>query len=210
MGHPRHCEGVLVQGAGLHRAVDQLVEITGSPLVRPAAGQGHKALPTLRQRQAELMGRPALPLHRQGHGGQGQEAVLIAELAGAHRELGGLDPVGHHHRLQGWELQLPARHPRAAGQQLAFALVHRQAFQLAHVIANQVGARRPGGQGQAQVGALGLQGQPRLHQVAGGLAQIQMQMEHRLQTLSGPGRPPCREQSNNRPAAGPAGRRSSG
>jgi hypothetical protein len=95
---------ILGVGTNLDRTVDQGVEVGSAPGAVALAGQGHEGLPAVRQTQHQGVGLPALPLHQQGHPGQGEEAMVWAEMAGAHRQLGGEDAPVNPQRFEALQL----------------------------------------------------------------------------------------------------------
>ena len=93
------------------------------------------------------VGRPALALHLQHHRRQGKKAVVAIEMASAHGELRSQDPVTDPQRLPNpaSQVQLPTGRSQAPDRAGLVAAQHLQALEMAHVVADQIGARGPGG-----------------------------------------------------------------
>ena len=180
VGDATHLEVQAAVGARLDGGVHQLIEIAGDPAPLGVLRQGHEGRPALRQLHLDPVGRPPFPLHLQHHGRQGQKGVLLIHVAGAHRQLGGHHPVGHGDRTRlGVAVQLPAGGGAAAQGQAGARLHHLEGLQLADVIADQVGARRPGGQLQPQPSPLGHDRELDPQQVPLGVAAIELNRNHR-------------------------------
>ena len=168
VGDARHREGMLPVGARLNGTVHQLVEVGGQPHTILALGQGHEGAPVRRQAEAQLVGLPAQSLHRHGHGSQAEKTVLGGEVAGAHREFAGHQPVAEGHGLEGWQLRLPGGHAGSLERNGLAALAEGHALKLTHIVADQIGAGGPAGQGPAQVIVRRVQRQLHLHQAGPG------------------------------------------
>ena len=187
--HPVHREAMPVVRPRLHRSIHQLVEAAGDPAVFawPAEKrQRHERLPAVGQQQLQVVRHPARPVHLQRQGGQGQAGVVVVEVAGAHRELGGHGGVVHLHRQQVLELGGPHRRLTPHQRHRHSRLNQFQVLQLAHVIALQVGARRPHRQAQLQRLVGGGETKPTTDQMLARGRQIQREL-HRIQ-----GRQPAR------------------
>ena len=144
------------------------------------------------------MRRPALAFHLQHHRRQGQKAMGAVEMAGAHRELGGLNRVANRDRLAlGWHFRRPvlrtgAQHAplgrcQPLQQQRPAALAHLQPLQMAHVVANQIGAGSPGRQAQQERPLARRQADPHLHQLTAGGGKIELDLRHRIRSGRGGG-----------------------
>ena len=164
-------------GPSLDRAVHKGVEVLGPPGAIRLLRQGHERKPALGQVQHQLMGAPALPLHLQHHPSQGQEAMVTAQVAGAHAQLSGQHPPVDLQGLKGGEGQAPGRHLQAPGAEALATLVNLQPLQGADVVANQIGAGRPGGKAQGQGRLAWRKAKASLHQVAMRLAQVELQQK---------------------------------
>ena len=127
------------------------------------------------------MAGPALPLQLQGHGRQRQEAVLPVEVAGTHRQLCRQERIADLDGLEAGQFQLPAtgREPpqRQDGPSLP-NLPHLKPLQLAYVVADQVGAWRPAGQGENQPALSWPMADPDPHQVLVAGGEIEIQIRH--------------------------------
>ena len=106
--------------------------------------------------------------------------MVAIEVAGAHGEFRGHQLVADLQRCSGpaSQVHLPAGRAQAPDRAGPASAEHLQALQMAHVVANQVGARGPGGQAQAQLGPGGLQLHRDGQQVALGIAQIEANGGH--------------------------------
>jgi hypothetical protein len=160
-------------GAHLQRCVDQLVEAAGQPPPPLVLGEGDKGSPLRWQPQLQEVRTPAFRFDAKGDPGQGEESMVTIQVGGAHRELGGHDPVADLHRLQAGEPQAPSLGSGAQKLQAFSALPGFQPLQLPHVITDQVGPGGPGGQPQPGTEARGGEGEPGIHQMPLGLGEIQ-------------------------------------
>ena len=147
VGHAADGKAVAAVGAELQGGIDQLVEIAGQPGAIAVLGQGYEGLPIGWLADLKPMGGPALPLHLQHHGRQGKKTVVAIEVAGAHGQLRGhelvVNPQGFSDPAR--QVHLPARRTQAPDRAGPASAEHLKTFQMAHVVADQVGAGGPGG-----------------------------------------------------------------
>jgi len=146
VGHTGDRKPMARMGPDLDRAVDQLIQMLGQPTAIAVGWQRHKPLPTRRQLQQQAVGRPALTVDLQDDRRQRQKALLIVEVGRAHRQLGGLQRIGQGHRLQRGQHNLPTKRCHPSRSQRLALLLDLQAFELAHILTQQVRARGPAGQ----------------------------------------------------------------
>jgi hypothetical protein len=105
--------------------------------------------------------------------------MVRREMAGPHAELGGDHLVVNLQGLKVLKLHLPARGTGATELQGDPLLAHPQAFQLAHIVANEIGARRPGWQRQPQGGVNGGVADADTHKMLVGVPEIELKEWHR-------------------------------
>ena len=109
----------------------------------------------------------------------GSEAVVLVEVTGAHGELRRQHPVTDPQlRSVRINSDLPTGWTQTLQWQQRVALLHLEGFEMADVIADQIGAGGPAGQAQAQLCEPGQQLQLDPDQMATGIAQIEMDVDH--------------------------------
>jgi hypothetical protein len=125
------------------------------------------------------VGLPAFPLDLNGNGRQGQEAMVRREMAGPHAELGGYQLVVNLQGFKVLEPNLPARGTGATVLQGDPLLGYPQTFQLAHIVANEIGAWGPGWQRQPQGWVVGGMAYAHTHKMLVGGPEIELKEWHR-------------------------------
>jgi hypothetical protein len=125
------------------------------------------------------VGIPAFPFDLNGNGRQSQEAMVGREMAGPYAELGSYQLVVNLQGLKVLKLNLPARGTGAAVFQGHPLLGNPQAFQLAHIVANEIGAGGPGRQRQAQGGVAGDMAKAHTHKMLVCGPEIELKEWHR-------------------------------
>jgi hypothetical protein len=172
VGNGCHRKEVLPMGTHFDGTVDEGIEICSLPELWPHLGQAEKGIPSFRKQQLQPMGSPPGPFDLQGDPSQGKKTVLAVQVAGADRELSGLNGVADLDRIQLLKLEEPAGGCQSSGGQKMGALPDLKTLKGANVVPDQIGARRPAGEAQLQAPLGGHKAEFGVNQVLLGRPQI--------------------------------------
>ena len=125
------------------------------------------------------MGTPALPLQLQHHPCQWEKAMIRIEVGCTHREFNRHHPIADLQLQPGWiGADLPAGRTQTPCLEPLLSLANLEPLELADVVADQIGPRRPAGELQPHARQARLQTKTDAHPVAGGIAQIKVDLNH--------------------------------
>ena len=138
----QHAEVTDFEGTGMHRTVDECIEVSGDPAFTGVI-KGNVNGPVLRCADGQLVGAPATSLNFHGQARQAEGGEVRIQVAGAHGQVARLHGVTERERSQMGQIGLPARWCDTSERD-GFALrLEPQAVKVLHVIPNRVGPGCP-------------------------------------------------------------------